>query len=232
MARIYEIRQLAAVIKRISDNTRLAEIRALIRTTQKAELLAKTNARNNFTGTKIRPKTGALMNAIFSGIELSKNRRDAKVSRIDIVGGVVGVKSRKGRAGTRPYGRIHEYGGTIKPVKAKNLWIPLLGPKSSGLAGRFKNMTPSDFVAAMQSRNDPTARFAIIPGRSNPVAIVTLKRQYKSGKVKSKIIAMFSLRKSVEMPERPYIRPAIAEALAGHQERVENELASLDKDHS
>jgi hypothetical protein len=225
VARIYEIRQLAAVIKRISDNTRLAEIRALIRTTQKAELLAKTNARNNFTGTKIRPKTGALMNAIFSGYEISKNRKD-------IVGGVVGVKSRKGRSGTRPYGRIHEYGGTIKPVKAKNLWIPLLGPKSSGLAGRFKNMTPSDFVAAMQASNDPTARFAIIPGRSNPVAIVTLKRQYKSGKVKSKIIAMFSLRKSVEMPERPYIRPAIAEALAGHQERVENELASLDKDHS
>lgn len=224
LARVYEIRELAAVIKRIGDTTRRAEVMALIRTTQEAERLAKLNAQAQFTGTPERPKTGALMNAIFSGYVLTKGKRD-------IASGVVGVKSRKGRRGTRPYGRIHEYGGEIKPVKAKNLWLPLTGPKSRGLPGRFKNLTPSDFVALMGTK-DPTARFAIIPGRRGPVAIVSLRRGRGKGKIRDKIIALFALRKSVEMPERPYIRPAIAEALKDHQSRVEIELSAIDKDHA
>jgi hypothetical protein len=211
MARVYEIRELAGVISRIGDTTRRAHIAALIRTVQLGEKLAKINSRNVFKGTRIRPKTGNLMNSIFSGYVLNS-------SGDDIAEGVVGVRSKKGNAGTRPYGRIHEYGGPIVPRKAKNLWIPLLGPKTTGLASPYRNMSPSDFVDAMK--------------RKGPVAIVSLQRSTKSGKVKQKVIAMFALRQHVEMPERPYVRPAVREALKAHAGHAELELKRLDKDHT
>jgi hypothetical protein len=226
MARIYEIRELAGVISRIGDTTRRAHIAALIRTVQLGEKLAKINSRNVFKGTRIRPKTGNLMNSIFSGYVLNS-------SGDDIAEGVVGVRSKKGNAGTRPYGRIHEYGGPIVPRKAKNLWIPLLGPKTTGPGSPYRNMSPSDFVDAMKQRQaNAAARFAIIPGRKGPVAIVSMRNRSKARKVKEKVIAMFALRQHVEMPERPYIRPAVREALKAHKGHAELELKRLDKDHT
>jgi hypothetical protein len=222
MAKVYEIRELARVINSIADSTRRAETMALVRTVQEAERMAKVNCRNTFTGTRDRPKTGNLMNSIFSGYILSK-------SGDEIASGVVGVRSRKGRAGTRPYGRIHEYGGTITPKTTKNLWIPLFGPKSSGILGQYRDMTPSDFVQRMRERGGGSDRFAIIPGATGgKVAIV----QRRGSGVRKSILALFALRKRVDMPERPYIRPAVSEAMKGHKGRVEAELLKADKEHS
>lgn len=86
-----------------------------------------------------------------------------------------------------PYAAIHEYGGTITPKSAKNLTIPT------------DNNRRADGSAIM------TAKELFSSGKSfvrNGTAFMT--------ESKGKIVPMFLLRKSVKIPARPYIRPALA----------------------
>lgn len=194
--KVRPIHQLADFFRsEVLVGTRRAAAVALLETTVAAESQAKRGASKTFRGTRDRPKTGNLLNAIFSAFELGTGGKLAQ--------GFVAVRSNKGNAGTRPYGRIHEYGGTIVPVKAKNLWIPLFGPKTR-LPGDLHNMTPRDF---MELKKNPRGHVggisaAILPGGVAGIAV-------KGKGLRAKFTALFLLRKRVVIPARPYITPAI-----------------------
>jgi len=206
--KVRDIRFMAEFYQRIVGNVRQSLFRAMIRAVTKAELKAKQNVRDNFKGTKIKPKTGNLMNAIFSAFEAGSGRQIGSV--------YVAVRSQKGRDGvTRPYGRVHEYGsdGPITPKKAKNLWIPQTGPKSTGKLGRFKNVTPSDLVGSIIGKKKGYSglkgSFSIFKsGKGNQVAGFTETKKMKSGP-KSIFHLLFVLKKEVKIRARPYVTPAM-----------------------
>lgn len=93
-----------------------------------------------------------------------------------------------------PYARIHEYGGEIEPVNAKHLWIP-----------QYRNagkMTPREFI--QEKMRDPSAYFMNdnVAGKwDNPKS------------ASRRLIPLFFLQDNVIIPERPYLRPAMAEAM-------------------
>lgn len=213
MAKVMDIRQMAAYITGLKNTVERAAAEAMVWATTKAEGEAKKNAMRVFRGTRERPKSGQLVAAIFSGYEKTK----------DGVEGFVGVRSKKGRSGTRPYGRIHEYGGRIKPVRAKRLWLPLTGPKTSGLAGQFKNLTPRDLIQGMRRRGrkraDDEKFFVKTFGDGNGIAGVSRKR---GNTVRT--VLLFALRQQVEMPSRPYVRPAVEKVYGELPERIAQAL--------
>lgn len=79
-----------------------------------------------------------------------------------------------------PYARIHEKGGVIVPKTAKSLAIPI---HSSVEGKRAKN----------------------VPGLFRPKGSDMLFQKQPNGD----ILALFVLRKSVTIPARPYLKPAI-----------------------
>lgn len=147
MAYVREIRQMADWYRALTGVVRRATARALIKTATNATAKAKRNAKDRFTGTQDRPKTGNLLNSIFAGFHMSGAGKDRRIGTA-----MVAVASQKGDRGTRPYGRIQEYGGTIVPKRAKNLWIPAFGPKSSGDLGKFRDVTPREFMKGIDEQ--------------------------------------------------------------------------------
>jgi len=194
MAKLLEVRQMAEFIMGLEKPIARAANVALLETVLAAKAKAVRNANENFKGTRDRPKTGNLANAIFEGFELGSSEMSTE--------GFVGVRSKKGSKGTRPYGRIHEFGGTIRPVKAKYLWIPLFGPKSSGQLGRFRNLTPSEFIRMMEE-GDAFMRFSMTG--NGWVAVVA--NEWTGFDV----VPVFNLVKEAVMPARPYVMPAVEE---------------------
>lgn len=94
-----------------------------------------------------------------------------------------------GEVGTEgvPYARIHEFGGTIRPKNAQNLTIPTdVNRRADGTP----KMSIQDVFA--------TKKAFIAKG------VVFLK------KGAGNIEPMFILKKSVTIPARPYIQPALA----------------------
>lgn len=246
--KVREIREMGAWIRAISDKTRKATARALLRTAVAATNRAKLNARDAFKGTADRPKTGALLNSIFAGFTMTGQGDDRRIASA-----LVGVRSLKGDRGTRPYGRIHEYGGRIKPVRAKNLWIPQTGPKTSGVESRFRDMSPRDFMAAFlkarkTGKSGHTYKTAIrgakgksIFGRRKyqtkamkgtfvilPSGVAGFVQRFGRGKsAREKFIALFVLRKFVDMPARPYVTPAVEAEFPAFAQRFQEELAKV-----
>lgn len=240
MAKIYEIRELGAVLRAISGKVRRATARALLRVAVKATTAAKRNARNQFKGTRERPKQGFLLNAIFAGFRMTGSGNSKQIAE-----SAVAVRSKKGRSGTKPYGRIHEYGGTIRPVKANYLWLPLFGPKSTGVVGRFRNMTPRDFVKETKRNargktgfkyrgkkakgKRPRERtmkgeFAIIPSAGGQPLASFIQHQGRGKSAKTLITPLFLLRQKVEMPARPYVTPAVTAEFANFKAVLDFEL--------
>jgi phage gpG-like protein len=136
------------------------------------------NSKKQFIGRGDRTLTGRLMNSIFWRVGKHEGKDTAFV-------GVRGI----------PYGRIHEYGGKITPKKSKFLWVR--SPYAARKGSKFKNFTPSDFYNAVKT--DPTHYFYGGSFGSTGTAM------YKRGKT---FEALFFLKKSVWIPERPYLRPA------------------------
>lgn len=143
-----------------------------------AKLEAIQNSKKQFIGRGDRTLTGRLMNSIFWRVGTYKNRDTAFV-------GTRGV----------PYARINELGGKITPKKSKYLWVR--SPYAARKGAKFKNFTPKDFYMAVKT--DPTHYFY---GGSFGT---TGTAMYKRGKT---FEALFFLKKSVWIPERPYLRPA------------------------
>lgn len=249
MAKVYEISRLAEEVKGIRGKVRRATARALIRTAVAASGKAKRNATNVFKGTKDRPKQGFLVNSIFAGVTYDGSRNDNSkvISEVSVA-----VRSQKGDRGTRPYGRILEFGGTITPKNAQNLWIPAFGPKSSGDLGLFRDMTPRQFMKAFLDKTGkrrvtitgkgkgkraafkstrvakPAGKFddfSMIWRGSGLIAGIT-KRQGRGKSLKAKFIALFFLRQKVDMPARPYVTPAVEEEFPLMKARLDEELGN------
>lgn len=166
---------------------------AQLATVTNAEGIAKRNSTRQFIGRNGRRLSGTLLNSIYSTME-----RDGSQ--------MVGV------LGTRniPYGAIHEFGsqglpnGAIVPRKAKHLWIP----QHRNLRQR---MTPREFIQRL--RMQPDAYFL-----NDKVAGQWMNPKAK----KRRLTPLFFLVDRVEIPERPYLRPAMAtavEAFPGYLEQ-------------
>ncbi len=208
--KVLEIRQLQGFIADLRGPITRAAVKATIQTAQNAAAGAQRNAQRNFKGTPDRPKRGFLQNAIFAGYDIQ-----TKAGSRYMAEAFVAVRANKGNEGTKPYGRIHEEGGTIKPVHANSLWIPQFGPGSTGDLAQFKNMTPTLFMAAMQGKTLKSgliAGFAILGGAAGFFKWVAGKGKTvrSRGAFKMKFIALFILKKQVTIPARPYIAPSIA----------------------
>ena len=80
-----------------------------------------------------------------------------------------------------PYGRIHEEGGTIKPLRGNFLTIPLK-----------KGLAPLDHISGT----------FLIPSRSGGYVAA---RKESGGELEP----LYALVKEVEMPARPYLAPAV-----------------------
>ena len=175
------------------QSTRSAIVRShaenIIRITLAAEGFAKKNATQQFTGRNNRKLSGNLLNrGIFSGFDSFKPGQS-------LPRGVIGVRLER-----VPYGRIHELGGRIVPKKAKWLWIKQWG----GRANRFRRMTPKEFVERLKNKDK---RYKII-GKGQPGKIAVF--QAREGQ---EPVVLFALAKRVLMPKRPYLQPAVEQAV-------------------
>lgn len=211
MATIMEIREMKTWLDSLRDATQRGAVVGVMEATNYGLAEAKKNARANFTGRWGYRKTGGLLNSIFAGFDVGGNEPE----------GVVGVRANKGRATengeTKPYGRIQEYGGEIKPVKAKWLWQPLWDTRPSGM--RF--ITPREFIARKRQLPDNFHFFPTERGNGflAVFSFLTHKAKGKGGKARieqfgpdEKSYPLFLLRKKSVIPARPYVGPAVAEA--------------------
>jgi len=183
MARkVKKLTELHRDLMKTKDAFKRASILALISTANRAELIAKKNAKEQFTGRWGRTLSGRLLNSIFHEYGGSSKKPVAYV-------GTRGIA----------YGRIHEEGGTIVPQNAKFLWqrLPDINKKGS----KFRRLTPFEFYALAKSQSDffyhKTDDGKLFAAYAGP----------------RKIQLLFYLRKKVKIPARPYLNPAVKEAI-------------------
>jgi phage gpG-like protein len=175
--------QLREELKAMKKKLRQQVFRAL--TILEAEILQ--NIRKN-SGLHVR--TGALLNSVGSTKKVIEEK-DGEIT---------------GQIGTQgiPYARIHEFGGTVKPVNKQFLAIPT-----------------DENRRADGSPEVSTARLMVL--QKLGLSFI------HNGVIFMKILGnkqpkpMFILRKSVNIPARPYIRPA----LAAKQEQIMREFGIM-----
>jgi hypothetical protein len=217
MATIMEMRELKGYLDGLRQASQRGAVVGLMEAVNFGLAEAKKNARSNFTGRWGYRKTGALLNSIFAGFDMENPAN---------LEGVIGVRANKGRntedGETKPYGRIQEYGGEIKPVKAKWLWQPLWDRRPSFL--RF--ISPRQFIAQMRSypqqfaiipTHDGMGRVAVWQGSTKAVKLGDKQRTFAAARERAQakrenIYPLFLLRKRTVIPPRPYVTPAAQEA--------------------
>lgn len=234
MAKVKNIRQMTNYMMRVRNVYLAAHLDTLMRITTDALTETIKNEKKQFTGRNDRRLSGNLMRSTTA--EFSGNFRSVK-NITQLPRGYIVVKT--------PYAAIHEFGGEIKPKRAKNLWIKLAH------SGKFKRMTPTDFFNARkraslrevaQSRllakglTAPSARgskvrrqavleqFEIIPGEKPNSRIAAQIIRTKRG---LKVKPLFALVKRVNMPSRPYVGPAIKRVLRFYAVKYARSLAGL-----
>ena len=126
----------------------------------------------------------------------------------DVVKGSLNVDLKK-----VPYAAIHEEGGTIKPKKGQWLTIPFKGVK--GKARDFKN---TFFI-----RKSNTKAFIF----QNLGKTKTGKQRRRGG---GTFKPLFTLVKKVEIPKRPYLRPAILRNLIFLRSEIKKDLEDLQEE--
>lgn len=191
-----DLSELAGYLRSTKDAVFKAHTLSLLKFLSEAEALAKRNVTRNFVGRRGRKLSGRLLNSIFTRVELRSG------SQLPV--GIIGTRG-------IPYGAVHEYGNdNIRPKKAKHLWVKQWG----GKADKFRRMTPREFIAAKEA--DPR-QYSIFPSKKgNLVAAWT--------PTDKEVIPLFILRDRVSIPARPYIRPAIEEALNTYPQTMRQQI--------
>jgi hypothetical protein len=179
------IEQLVDYVKKTQNATFKAYTRALLSMLSHAEAEAKRNITRQFVGRNGRKLSGRMLNSVFFDVQF-----DASKGNLPI--GVFGTRG-------IPYGRIHEYGGEIRPKKAKHLWLKQWG----GRADKFRRMTPTEFIK--EKNSNPKEYKIFMSKKNNLIAAYT--------PANGDIVPLFVLRQRVTIPERPYLRPALETAL-------------------
>ena len=184
---------MASYIKTLEGEIRIAHHKSLIQVAADGTSIAIRNAKKQFTGRNGRRLSGAMINAISRG------------SGFKIQGGKIPLAF----IGTKgiPYGAVHEFGDTITPKNANHLWVKLFMKGSN----KFKSWTPSDF---MKRKKRLPKNFPIFKSKKgNLIAGFVHDKVNTKGETKQKILPLFSLRKSVKIPKRAYLIPAVNEVL-------------------
>lgn len=179
------IEDLIKYIRSVKGSTYKTYTRALLASLSQAEAEAKRNITRQFVGRNGRRLSGRLLNSVFHTVSFDSNKNGLPT-------GILGVKG-------IPYGLIHEYGGTITPKKAKNLWIKQWG----GRADKFRRLTPTEFINLKKSNPEQYKIFR--SKKNNLIAAYT--------PAAGQVVPLFVLRQKVTIPERPYLRPALETAL-------------------
>lgn len=157
-----------ARVGRLSKEVRERGAQAVTRLTY----ALREEARKKYGESGLHVRTGALKSSIVAlPIEREEHCITGKV--------VAGQKLR--------YARIQEYGGTIKPKKAKFLAIPLNAVKTAAGVARF---SPREAAAAGYPHT--FVRSGVLFGKQG-----------------DQVVPLFALRRSVTLPARPYMRPAL-----------------------
>lgn len=202
MATFGDLQDVVRYIRSLDDKFEAQTMKALLATSQMAKKYAVENSKREFIGRNGKTLGGTLSNNIISGLEDGDGRYP------DIYAGTK----------TIPYGRIHEYGGEINPVKAKKLWIPQYAAA--------KKMTPREFMDKMRAN---PKMYHLFPGAAmkatGPInGPLGSKKSAQRG-----WIPLFFLVDQVKMPERPYIRPALKSAMSHFPLYMEKFLMGVTK---
>lgn len=137
--------------------------------------LADYIAEHKLSGQKLNVRTGSLRRS------LQESRAKKVITMGNNVIGTVGTNLK--------YAAIHEYGGTIRPKRAKWLAIPLKGALTAkGVARGGPRDFKDTFFATSKKGN------LILFGRSM-----------------GSIIPLFAMKKEVKIPKKPYMKPSLKE---------------------
>jgi hypothetical protein len=164
---------------------------------QETELEAKKNVIKNFTGRNNYTLSGALLNSIYNRFEKRNNTMSMYI-------GSKGVK----------YARIHEMAldgksTTVRPVNAKFLWVRTAEINKKG--NIYRRLSPSDFY--MGAKNAPAlSGFYYATSRAGKLWAMVKELKVNKTSRTLKSIPLFALRKSVKIPARPYLMPALMKA--------------------
>lgn len=139
-------------------------------------------AKLNLSGRVLRVGSGRLRASAQGSVDVSGDR----VTAVARVGG--------GGVGEVPYASIHEHGGVIRPKRGRFLAIPM-GPALKGGKNGGAGMWPRDI---------PGLTFIPIKGGAQGMLVKRMGR----GKSAS-WVPWFHLVRSVRMPKRPYLAPAV-----------------------
>ena len=173
-----ELSQFISQMKNEADGfeKRVQQLTLRVATDVRRRTIRKIDA--TFNKTQRSSKSGKTVSAGSKG-----GLRDDGSVMLKLVGRYPGVEVGGNSVGV-PYAAIHEYGGIVRPVKAKALTIPL-APRYVGTRAREWDLF-------------------LLPREGKPALLMNKETNEPA----------FVLLKSVTIPARPYFRPAIEESLA------------------
>jgi len=183
---IKSFRLLPDAVHRANKRAMRMSIRAIARHIAKSKF-----ARPGGEGSPLHARTGQLARDII----LSTEEANAVQEVGDTIIGIIGSNL--------PYARIHEFGGTIQPKKAKWLTIPT----------QF-NLTERG-IMRIPPRQVKGAFFVKV--ENNLI-------MFGESPVESGIVPMFVLKKRVDIPKRPYLTPGAEEKVDDVVDIFEDEL--------
>lgn len=143
-----------------------------------------------------------------AGLHVRTGAMKSSVQVLPMEEDAASITARVGIGGGLPYPPIHEYGGTIRPVNAQMLAIPIGEALTGAGVARFG---PRDIEAAGYDSS-----FVVKAEYSHGGQAIIY------GKRGGEIVPLFVLVSSVTIPARPFARPA----LAGMQGEVHRTLAA------
>ena len=178
-----DIAQFSNLIRSTSLLMQKAKYQGILTVTEQAAHDARINSTKQFTGRREYTLSGRLLNSI-------KSRYERKGDDISSYVGSYGI----------PYASIHEHGGIIKPKNWKYLWMRL--PATTVKGSEWRRLAPYEFYKRAKAK---------VPGyyyakskKGNTWAMYDEDPEDDEPGT-----PLFWLRKSVKMPKRPFLKPAI-----------------------
>tara|TARA_Y100001972_G_C7601575_1_gene301489 strand:- start:448 stop:1077 length:630 start_codon:yes stop_codon:yes gene_type:complete len=194
-----DLQEFSQLLNRAAPELRRGLASELIRTAMRAEKEAKLRVTaGGFTGLNVR--TGRLRSSIAGSVTMQPNSIEIKVQ----AGGQspnprqLIRTAQTSNPGEVRYARIHEEGGTIRPVRAKFLTIPI----------HHSLRTPAGRRRFTSARDVPDLTYAESAGGQRMLVHKTTGEVY------------YLLRRSIEIMARPYLAPGMRTAVVAMNEDI------------
>lgn len=195
-----DLQEFSQLLNRAAPELRRTLASELIRTAMRAEKEAKLRVTaGGFTGLNVR--TGRLRSSIAGSVTMQPNSIEIKVQ----AGGQspnprqLIRTAQTSNPGEVRYARIHEEGGTIRPVRAQFLKIPIHHSLRTA-SGRSRTPSPS--------RRDPDLTYAESAGGQRMLVHKTTGEVY------------YLLRRAIKIMARPYLAPGMRTAVVAMNEDI------------